>query len=124
MNTAEMKRRLDSMNPELYDRVLRMITDGYGAHGITLESTATLKQVNAVFAFRTYLRDAGTITQVQETAIAYARASARPNDHRVNRKAGRMVREYCVLRGYSPEETGHCVRDMYDMLRLERECVT
>lgn len=49
MTTAEMKRRLAAMSPELIAQVRKMIADGYGAHGITLESRASLKQANAVF---------------------------------------------------------------------------
>lgn len=49
MTTAEMNRRLSKMPPELVAQVRKMIADGYGAHGITLESRATLKQANAVF---------------------------------------------------------------------------
>lgn len=49
MTTAEMKRRLAAMSPELIAQVRTMIAGGYGAHGITLESKATLKQANAVF---------------------------------------------------------------------------
>ncbi|HKD76081.1 MAG TPA: hypothetical protein VKB76_11330 [Ktedonobacterales bacterium] len=49
MTKAEMNRRLATMSPELLAKVERMVRDGYGAHGITLESDATLKQANAVF---------------------------------------------------------------------------
>jgi hypothetical protein len=37
------------MPPELVEQVRKMIAAGFGAHGITLESRATLKQANAVF---------------------------------------------------------------------------
>ncbi len=49
MKTAEMNRRLGKMSPELIERVRKMIADGYGAHGITLEAPVSLKQANAVF---------------------------------------------------------------------------
>jgi hypothetical protein len=61
-----------------------------------------------------------TLTQVQEAAIEYNLRSKRPNDHRVRRKTGRMVREYCQARGYTPEQTSLCVGDMWDVLALER----
>lgn len=49
MSRAEMNRRLATIDPELFDRVERMVHQGYGAHGITLETPASMKQVNAVF---------------------------------------------------------------------------
>lgn len=50
MRKSEMEKRLAGMSPELIAQVRKMIAAGYGAHGITLESPATLKQANAVFA--------------------------------------------------------------------------
>ena len=52
MTKIELARRLASMTPELLLQVEQMIRQGYGAHGITLESPAKLKQVNAVFKAR------------------------------------------------------------------------
>lgn len=53
MTKNEMNRRIAEMLPALVEQVQAMIRLGYGAHGITLETTATLKQVNAVFALAT-----------------------------------------------------------------------
>lgn len=49
MTTKEMNRRLATIPPDILARVQRMIRDGYGARGITLEAPVTLKQANAVF---------------------------------------------------------------------------
>ena len=51
MTKLEMNRRINTMSPDLADRVHALILAGNGAHSITLETTATLKQVNAVFAW-------------------------------------------------------------------------
>ena len=51
MTKPEMNRRINTMSPELAERVHALILAGNGAHSITLETTATLKQVNAVFAW-------------------------------------------------------------------------
>lgn len=64
-----------------------------------------------------------TLTEVQEAAIAYALRAKRPNDHRIARKAGRMVREFCNTNSYTMAQTSACVRDMFDMLALERSCM-
>lgn len=63
-----------------------------------------------------------TLTQVQEDAINYALRAKRPNDHRVIRKAARMVRAYCEKHAYTREQIDHCVHDMFDMLNLEKLC--
>jgi hypothetical protein len=42
--------RIQGMTEETYNKVRGMMRDGYGGHGITLESDATTKQVNACFA--------------------------------------------------------------------------
>lgn len=49
MTNAEMNRRLATMSEDLVVQVRRMVRQGYGAHSITLETPANLKQVNAVF---------------------------------------------------------------------------
>lgn len=49
MTHKEMQRRIQSMQPEDYSTVLVMIQQGYGANGIKQESSATPKQINAVF---------------------------------------------------------------------------
>ncbi len=51
MNKPEMNRRINTMSPALAERVHALILAGNGAHSITLETTATLKQVNAVLAW-------------------------------------------------------------------------
>ena len=51
MTKTEMNRRINTMSPELADRVHGLVLAGNGAHSITLETTATLKQVNAVFVW-------------------------------------------------------------------------
>lgn len=48
---AEMKRRLATMTDEQIEKGLRMVREGYGAHGITLESSLTMKQANAMFQY-------------------------------------------------------------------------
>lgn len=62
-----------------------------------------------------------TLTSIQEAAIAYLHSRTRKNDHRVRRYASRMVREFCEARGYSEMETSQCVRDMWDVYKLEVE---
>lgn len=54
MTKPEMNRRINTMSPELADKVHALIIAGNGAHTITLETTATRKQVNAVFAWVNY----------------------------------------------------------------------
>lgn len=61
-----------------------------------------------------------TLTQVQEAAIAYALNSQRPKALRTRRKTCRMVRDYCEAQGYTPAQVSMCVRDMLDVLELER----
>lgn len=51
MSKPEMNRRINTMSPALAERVHALILAGNGAHSITLETTATLKQVNAVIAW-------------------------------------------------------------------------
>lgn len=62
-----------------------------------------------------------TLTQVQEDAITYLLRSQRPNALRVQRKAARMVREFCTKHGYAEMDTCRCIRDMYDVYLLERD---
>lgn len=50
MTRQEMTRRLETLTQEQRADITKMIRQGYGAHGITLEYPATMKQVNAVFA--------------------------------------------------------------------------
>ena len=50
MTKAEMNRRLATLTQAQRDDITKMIRQGYGAHGITLEYPASMKQVNAVFA--------------------------------------------------------------------------
>lgn len=52
MTKAEMNRRLDEMSPVAIRDIHTMIDHGYGAHGISLEYPATIKQINAVFEQR------------------------------------------------------------------------
>lgn len=49
MTNKEMTKRIETIPASTFANVVRMIKEGYGAHGISLESTATLKQINAVF---------------------------------------------------------------------------
>ena len=51
MDSAEMMRRLDSMPPAVLAAVWAMILEGYGGSGIAFETSATIKQINAVFAW-------------------------------------------------------------------------
>ena len=51
MTTTEMIRRLDTLTEKEIAEIRSMIRQGYGAHGIKCESTYTLKQINAVFAY-------------------------------------------------------------------------
>lgn len=60
-----------------------------------------------------------TLTSIQEAAIVYLHSRTRKNDFRVKRKASRMVREFCEARGYSETEIRHCIRDMWDVYKLE-----
>lgn len=57
MKRIEIIDRISGMTRETYDEVRRMMRDGYGGHGITLESDATTKQVNACFALDKLERD-------------------------------------------------------------------
>jgi len=50
MTKAEMNRRLQRMDPKVIEQVRDMIRLGWGAFGISLETPATIKEVNAVFA--------------------------------------------------------------------------
>jgi hypothetical protein len=61
-----------------------------------------------------------SLTAVQQEAVDYSLRTKRPNDHRVIRKASRMVRDFCKGNGYTQEQTAECVRDMWDVVRLER----
>ncbi len=66
MTNAEMNRRLAGMTPELVAEAKRMIRVGYGAHGISLESPATLKQANAVFQLVEQERKAQRAAKVED----------------------------------------------------------
>lgn len=50
-NMTAARKTVEAMPEALRERVAQMIRDGYGASGIRNESAATLKQVNALFAF-------------------------------------------------------------------------
>jgi hypothetical protein len=52
MTKTELTGRLATMTPALILQIETMIRDGYGAQGITQNSSATLKQANAVFQAR------------------------------------------------------------------------
>lgn len=49
MTRNELRRRIDTMTPDLAVRTHQMVLDGYGAAGIAFETVATRKQINAVF---------------------------------------------------------------------------
>lgn len=49
MTRPELFRRMSTVPHADFVRALRMVREGYGAHGITLESTLDLKQANAAF---------------------------------------------------------------------------
>ncbi len=51
MSKVEMTRRLATMTQAQLDRGHKMVLDGYGGHGMTLESDLTLKQANALHAW-------------------------------------------------------------------------
>lgn len=55
MRKSVVQKRMAEMSPELIAQVRRMIREGYGAHGISLNSPATVKQANAVFAYERQL---------------------------------------------------------------------
>jgi hypothetical protein len=61
-----------------------------------------------------------TLTQIQQSAVDYALRAKRPNDYRVRRKTGRIVREWCEKQGYTAEQTAACMRDTHDMVALGR----
>lgn len=48
MTRHEMTRRLSTVTRLQFDTVARMYREGYGSHGIAIETTATRKQVNAI----------------------------------------------------------------------------
>ena len=50
MKKTEMARRLTTMSSETVERIRDMIRLGYGAYGIRNEVSASLAQINAVFA--------------------------------------------------------------------------
>ena len=56
MTYAEMFRRIETLTKEQIADIMKMIEQGYGARGITLEYRASLKQVNAVFAYYDFLK--------------------------------------------------------------------
>lgn len=49
MTKNELSRRVASAKPEHFNRAVRMVCEGYGAHGITLECPVSLKVANAAF---------------------------------------------------------------------------
>jgi hypothetical protein len=51
MKTAIILSRLDEMSDDLLKQVIKLVREGNGATGIVFNSPATLKQVNAVFAY-------------------------------------------------------------------------
>jgi len=61
-----------------------------------------------------------TLTQVQERAIAYLLAARYPQQIRTRRAAARIVRDYCTAHQYSEADASACVKDMFDMYKLER----
>ncbi len=61
-----------------------------------------------------------TLTSIQDAAIDYLNSRSRPNDHRCHRKAWRMVKEWCVARGWSEQDAGQAARDMWDVWQLQR----
>ncbi len=79
MTKAEMNRRLATLTGQQIRDILRMIREGYGGHGISLEYPATVKQINAVFALREHGYDLGGRDDMDiETAKAictYARST-------------------------------------------------
>lgn len=48
MTKPEMNRRINTMSPDLAERVHALVLGGNGAHTISLETAATRKQINAV----------------------------------------------------------------------------
>lgn len=60
-----------------------------------------------------------TLESTQRDAIDYLHSRTRKSDFRVKRKATRMVREFCIARGYSEQDTDAAVRDMWDVYNLE-----
>ena len=48
MTKPEMNRRINTMSPDLAERVHALVLGGNGAYTISLETTATRKQINAV----------------------------------------------------------------------------
>lgn len=48
MTKPEMNRRLATIPADLLKSGFKMVLDGYGARGMTLESNLTLKQANAL----------------------------------------------------------------------------
>lgn len=61
-----------------------------------------------------------SLTEVQQAAIDYLLRSTRPNERRVRRKAANLVNKFCLDRGYEDHQASQCVRDMFDMEKLER----
>jgi hypothetical protein len=61
-----------------------------------------------------------TLTQIQQSAIDHILCSKQPNAKRVRRTAARIVREWCEKNEYTAEQTTACVKDMWDMIALER----
>lgn len=73
MTKPEMYRRIKTMTREQFNLVRQMIREGYGASGIVNESTATLKQVNAVFEWvDTYTMLGGAVILPQDDQFANA----------------------------------------------------
>jgi hypothetical protein len=98
MKTLNPARRIvAAMNAELLARVVKMVQGGYGAHGITLESTATLKEANAVHA----LVAAGELPKVPkvvspiEAAVAPLKAEAMDRAEKFGRE--QVAKVYALL---------------------------
>jgi hypothetical protein len=54
MTKREMNRRIKEMSPELAARVHALVLAGESAESIYFQTTATLRQVNAVFCWTHY----------------------------------------------------------------------
>jgi hypothetical protein len=61
-----------------------------------------------------------TLTEAQQAAIDYNMSRIRVNGIRTKAKTVRIVRDFCEAHGYTAEQTEYAVRDMLDLLSLER----
>ena len=71
MTKPEMTRRINSMSPELAARVHTLILQGNGIATIEAETTATKKQINAIFEWVTRY---GRVVPEPEAAVPGLRA--------------------------------------------------